>query len=466
MLADIKRGRINCVITKDLSRFGRNYVQSGYYIEEFFPMNNVRFIAIFDGTDTIKDEEDFSSFRNVMNEFYPREVSKKVKQVKRAGCEKGWFMGSQAPYGYRKSEIDKHILVVDENVSHIVKRIFREFSEGCSARFIGEKLNNEGILSPQAYFNEWNGKPLGKTDWGSATIMSMLERPVYIGHLEQCGRRKPSFKNPKRIVVPKNERVFVENTHEAIIDLDLWNDVQKLRKSKAFTRKPSGKSNIPIFTSQIKCADCGATMSAVTKQNNGKTVYRCGTYNNKGKSVCTAHSIREEVLEALVLSDIKAYASFDKNVLADKVLTILQRDCATSNSHIKQRLSKIKGEIAKIETGIANLYVDKAKIPDNIFYTTINKFNLQLEKLNSGKSSLNEQLDVAKTSDRDVSKWTELIEKYASFEKLTKEIAHALIDNITVSEFYKQDGKTTQDVVINYKFVGNLAKAQQEKLAV
>jgi DNA invertase Pin-like site-specific DNA recombinase len=466
MLEDIKLGKIDCVVTKDLSRLGRNYSRVGYYVDEFFPTHNVRFIALLDGTDTIKDEKDFSAFRNVMNEFYPKDVSKKVKQVKRAGCEKGWFMGSQAAYGYRKSPEDKHILVIDNEVAPIVRRIFNDFVNGKSGRQIADELNAEGVLSPQAYYQSWHNRPIKANGWGSQTILKLVEKQVYIGHLEQCTRENLSFKNKYKKQVPKDKWVISKNTHEALISQEIWDKAQKLRTGKTHFRKNSGKRAESVFTGQIKCADCGKSMSATSK--NGVLTYKCGTYSNKGKTACSAHHIREDVLQEIVLSQVKEFSDFangDKGKLVKAVLAILAKDEAVGSRFAKEQLAKTNKKILEINSTIKNLYVDKTKgaISEKIFANMLLDFEKELAVLEEKEKSLNHELASLKVSQESGEKWAKLANKYAKLNTLTKPMAQALVDTITVSAIYEKDGKKTQDVEIYYNFVGCLDKAKNAK---
>lgn len=201
MIDDALSGKINCIITKDLSRLGRNYVQAGYYTDEFFPENDIRYIAINDSIDTISDDNDMTAFHHVLNEIYPKQVSKKVRQVKKKNAEQGKFMGSQAPYGYKKSTEDKHILVVDDEAALIIKRLFNEFAAGESARQIAERLNTEKIDSPRFYHYSKMGRinPLTseKNVWGSSTVLQLLRNQVYIGNMVQGKRKTVSFKTKK-----------------------------------------------------------------------------------------------------------------------------------------------------------------------------------------------------------------------------------------------------------------------------
>ena len=307
MLKDIEKGRINCVVTKDLSRLGRNYSMTGYYTDEYFPEQNVRYIAINDGVDTMGSNNDFAAFHNVINEYYPRDISRKVRQVKKSNAEKGMFMGSRAPYGYKKSPIDKHQLIIDEDVAHIVRRIFEDIANGENGRRIAGQLNEECIPCPRAYYYQNLDKENPRKDesmvWGSTSVLGIIKNQVYIGDMVQGQRQVISFKSKKRRKTDPEEWIIVENTHEAIISHDLWDEAQKMRKTREHFHTPKVEREVSIFAGLIRCADCGSTMAASLRGNEGKQklTYRCGRYANHGKEVCSSHNIREEVLVDIVL---------------------------------------------------------------------------------------------------------------------------------------------------------------------
>jgi len=228
------KGLINGIVTKDLSRLGRNYSMTGYYTDEYFPEHNVRYIAINDGVDTMGINNDFAAFHNVINEYYPREISRKVRQVKKSNASKGMFMGSQAPYGYKRSPTDRHLLIIDEDVAPVVRRIFTDISNGENGRRIAIQLNQEGILCPSLYHYQnigrehpFNNKNMG---WGSATVLGLIRNQAYIGDMVQGQRQVISFKTKKRRETDPDEWIIVLNTHEPIISRELWDEVKKYPK--------------------------------------------------------------------------------------------------------------------------------------------------------------------------------------------------------------------------------------------
>ena len=231
LVKDIEKGHINCVVTKDLSRLGRNYSMTGYYTDEYFPEQNVRYIAINDGVDTMGANNDFAAFHNVINEYYPRDISRKVRQVKKANAAKGMFMGSRAPYGYKKSLANKYQLIIDEDVAHIVLRIFSDIANGENGRRIAGRLNAEGLPCPRAYYyqniDKENPRKEESMVWGSASVLNIIKNHVYIGDMVQGQRQVISFKSKKRRVTDPDEWIIVENTYEAILLLSYGTKYKK-----------------------------------------------------------------------------------------------------------------------------------------------------------------------------------------------------------------------------------------------
>lgn len=468
LLRDIENGRINCVITKDLSRLGRNYSMTGYYTDEYFPEQNVRYIAINDGVDTKGDNNDFAAFHNVINEYYPKEISKKVRQVKRTNAEKGMFMGSRAPYGYKKSPLDKHQLIIDEDVAPIVVRVFKEIAGGRSGRWIAEQLNKEGYLCPRAYYYDNIGKENPKNEsmlWESSTILGIITSRVYLGTLIQGQRQVVSFKSKKRRVTEPDEWIIVENTHEAIVDEELWEAANAAKKGGQHYNMPKTERDISIFAGLVRCADCGSPMCASLRGRTGlqKLTYRCSKYTNYGKEICNSHNVREEVLEAVVINDIHNYAKLaqaDKKELTMQIAAALRGSSQTKSDTAVKQLEQTQKKADEINKTVKNLYTEKlkGKMPETFFYTMLEDYEKELEDAQKRIEALKEQIKFEKSADSSADKFVKLASKYLKIEQLDFNLAHELIESITVSEFYLQDGKRTQDITIEYKFAGVISK--------
>lgn len=475
MIKDAELGKINCIITKDLSRLGRNYVQAGYYTDEFFVEHNIRFIAINDGIDTIKEDNDIAAFHHVLNEIYPKQVSKKVRQVKRKSAEQGKFMGSQAPYGYMKSPEDKHILIIDEEAAVIVRRLFNEFASGDSARLIADRLNSQNIDSPRFYHYRKMGRvnPLSeqKNVWGSATVLQLLRNQVYIGNMIQGKRQVVSFKTKKMRTVSPENWIVVENTHEPIIERELWDRVHSLMDAKSRVVKTK-KDDLGLFAGILQCADCNSPLAFTRKQlkNRERKFYRCSRYNNNGSKACSTHLIEEETLCEFVLNDIRQYAKLaksDKEKVANRLFAAKQKTQKSETKVLRAQIGEIENRLAVIAGTLKNLYIDKCSgtIPENVFADLMNDFTNEQTQLQEQLPKLQSELASVQETTDEISEWIDLISSYTNLKTLTRSIVMELIDKITVSERNEVNGKIEQTIDIEYRFIGNLLQAKKEDIA-
>lgn len=473
LICDIEATKINCVITKDLSRLGRNYSMTGYYTDDYFPEHGVRYIAINDSVDTEEQENDFAAFHNVINEFYPRDISKKVRQVKRANAEKGMFMGSHAPYGYIKSPTDKHKLIVDVNAAPIVRRIFESIVKENNIRVLANQLNLEQIPCPRAYRYQCLGHENPKKEtslWTCGTITGIIQNEAYLGHMVQGKRKKLSFKSKVRRLTNPEEWIVVRNTHEAIIPLDLWEAVHAARAKPISYRTPKRKREISTFAGLVRCMDCGSNMAASYRGKKGaeKMTYRCGAYTNKGKSVCTSHNVREEILDMIVLNDIKSFANLavkDRESLIKKVSSAIKSSKKDDAYSVNRQLTCIYSKLEQIQITVKNLYQDKLSgtIPESFFSSLMNDYEKEKMELEQKIPVLEEQAKKELINSDNIDSFVDKISKYIDLERIDRHIAKELIDYISVSAFYKSDGITTQDIVIYYKFVGDLSNLLKKK---
>jgi DNA invertase Pin-like site-specific DNA recombinase len=400
-----------------------------------------------------------------MNENYCRQVSQKVRQVRRKGAESGKFMGNYAPYGYDKCPTDKYKLIVDEVAARVVQRIFDEFLKGTSARQIGERLNMDGIPCPQAHRYDRLGKPNSNKSktWCSSTVTSTLDNQVYLGHLISGKREVVSFKTKQRRTVAPEDWIIVHNTHEAIISQEVWDKAQALRKRELRTRKVKDSSKPPIFSGLVFCKDCNAQLAATFQGREGsqKRVYRCGTYNNHGKSVCASHSIKEDVLEAVVLSEIHQYAvlaTADRESLTQKVLAGLMAETNQNKVSAKKELQAVRKKVDSIKARIKSVYLDKmnGKIDESIAFQLLADFDSEQRALQAKIPDLETKADEERSHAEDTNQWLELISDYLDIKCLDPILAKALIDRIIVSDKYVVDEVSHKDIEIFYKFVGNI----------
>lgn len=476
MIHDAEIGKIDCIITKDLSRLGRNYVEAGYYTEEYFIEHDIRFIAINDGIDTMHDNNDIAAFHHVLNEFYPKQVSKKVRQVKKKSAEQGKFMGSQAPYGYMKSPEDKHILIIDEDAAIVVRRLFNEFANGDSARMIADKLNSEGVSTPRFYHYEKLGKtnPLTeeKNVWGSATILQLLRNQVYIGNMVQGKRQVVSFKTKKMRQVSPENWIVVENTHVPLVDKSLWERVQeKLSKHHKKIRRTKNE-NVGLFSGIVKCSDCNMPLAYMRKQlkDREKGVYRCSRYNNNGSGACSSHYIDEEYISAFVLDDIRNYAQLaveKREELAEKLYKALKKTNSSEISTLKSKVKSIENRLFEINDRIKNLYEDKClgKIPEDVALSLMQNFTSEKTELETKLPALKNKLVNMDETVGNINEWLNMISAYENITELDREIVCGLVESVTVFEKDRSTTPVTQEVKIEYRFIKNLLQNEKEDIA-
>lgn len=309
MIKDIENGIVNCVIVKDLSRFGRDYIETGRYLERYFPNNDIRFISVNDNIDSFESNYCYDlimPIKNIFNEQYARDISSKVQSAFKVKQKNGEFVGAFASYGYLKSPTDKHKLIIDTYAAEVVKRIFKLYIEGYGKVRIAKILNQEGVLCPTEYKKSLGMKYInanrhnGTYYWTYATISKILSNEIYCGKMIQ-GKTKRKMKSiPKK--VEKDEWIVVDNTHEAIIDEDTWNKVQKLIKTNY--KDMQFNMDINLFSGIIKCGDCKRAMTRTKWGKEDTVYYTCSSYRNYGVKICSSHLIHQNDLEMIILDDL------------------------------------------------------------------------------------------------------------------------------------------------------------------
>ena len=469
LLHDIGTKKINCVITKDLSRLGRNYSKVGYYTEEYFIEKGVRFIAVNDGFDTMREEEnEIAPFKNVLNEWYPRDISKKVRQVKKSAARQGKYMGSHAPYGYRKSPEDKHVLLVDETAAENVRRIFREFVGGDCARMIAERLNGEGLDCPRFYGAKHacgqKPKMSEHNSWSDSTILQMLHNQVFIGNMAQGKRQVISYKSKKRRMVDPENWIIVEGTHEAIIERETWDRTHaKLRGKNHRARRLNKNGELSLFAGLLRCADCGSSLVYTTKpRKDGEIgIYRCTHYVSCGKIACTPHYTPESMISTFILNDIRLHARMvyeEREGMTQQLLGAMSHSYSHEMRILEGEKREIEGRQLAISSNIKSLYEDKClgKLPESIFGNLLTDFVREQATLDEKLPVLRHQIDTMTCNGADVKKWLDLIVQYQNIVQLDRTILMELIESITIGEGDRTTGKRTQDVTIRYRFIGDL----------
>ena len=470
LLEDAKCGKINTILVKDLSRFGRNYIQVGQYIDYIFPMYNIRFVALTDNIDTANSKNanmDMMPIMNVFNEWHAANTSKKIRAVIEANAKAGKYRVSFAPYGYVKGTDEKKLPIIDEPACSNVKRIFEMRASGISARKIAEQFNNEGILIPTDYRCQKLNKTTKKFShhlWSCESIKQILNNPTYLGHLVQMRTTNVSYKNKKQITRPDDERIIIYNTHEPIISQELWDKCREMEQS--VSRGKVTKSGIvQPLSGLIYCADCGNKMYVCWNNTRHRRIdprtyrrenYNCGNYKKFGERVCKSHYIKFKDIHAVVLHDIRSKAKLvleneyhaRKEFLArqEKLLQAQSYNDTKNFNNITQRLE----ELNKL---ITSTYEDKVlnKIPEEICLTLLTKYQQEKEQLETQKQQISNKIQDYNKNIKNVDEFIRKVKKYISCEELTREMCMELIEFVTVDEF--KDKKAPREIHIYYKLL-------------
>ncbi len=442
MMFDINLGRINCVIVKDLSRLGRNTSKISKLKDEVFPSKGVRFVAINDNIDTRGgiDENDMSDFKMVFNEYYVKDISKKVKSALRTSAKRGNYVGALAPYGYKKSIDDYHKLVIDNQVAPIVKRIFYEYSIGNSGREIAENLNKDGIATPYNYRLISKDKNIDNSKcWTSNTVLQIIRNEVYYGDLVQHTREKISYKLTKRRVTLPDERIVVENAHEAIIDeLTEYKVKKRLENSENSKRKKRKNGEIlPVmFSGLLICDDCGSKLAATIKHD--KRCYRCSKYNTAGSSACSSHLIYEEDLMSLIMTDLKRLLwEYNKSPqkFKETIFEVASTERITEINKAKFDIVDYKNKINEIQKTMSILYKDKTNgvISHEMFSVIAKKYDDELKELFTLTNNCDNIIKKSGLSDTLVEKWIIALKSIEECKSINKKQIESLIDCIIIN---------------------------------
>ena len=464
LLDDAKTGVINTIIVKDLSRFGRNYIEVGQYIDYVFPAFGIRFIAIQDNVDTANRDSgamEMMPIMNVFNEWHAANTSKKIRAVKRANALAGKFSGSRAPYGYIKGTDEKRTFQIDEEAAPIVKRIFEMYASGISPYKIAEILNNEGIPSAGRLTFLRTGEKIRNNEhpyWEETRIRPILKNIEYLGHLAQQKYASVSYKNHKIIQKDQSDWVIVYNTHEPIISQELWDKVQERLKSRAHGRKMRTGMTHPL-SGFLYCADCGSKLKMGYVWHKYKNYYTynfdCGKLKRYGKSFCFSHYIRANVLEEIVLGDIREMA---KRIVLDE--KSIREEYVRHNAELKdQSIKSIKKELQLKNKRIEELsrliqvaYEDrvKGKMPEDICISFIQRYSEEQKSLTAEITELETKLNDTETARQNADDFIRNIKKYLDAPELTREMCYELLDRVVVGGLPKVTGKE-REIDIIYK---------------
>lgn len=469
MMADVDTGKVNCIVTKDLSRFGREHVMMDYYLEFVFPEKQIRYIAVTENEDTERGLSDFVPFKNLFNEWFAKDTSRKVKAALHSKFANGERIFAYAPLGYKRDPEKKNALVIDEETKWIVEKIFDMAFHGAGASSITHKLIKEQVPTPGwlnytrygTFANIYADAPEEKRyAWTIKQVKSILKDETYIGNTIHNRQTNISYKNKKRVRKSESEWQRVENTHEAIVSKEMFEQVQeqianRRRKMKDGTRQ--------IFAGLVKCADCGWSMAYALKTQS-KTpygIYRCSKYG-QGTGHCTPHYIRYDVLYTYVLARVRYWAKqaeIDEDALLQRLLKTGDRERLAATKKQATELSKAEKRKAEVDRLFAKMYEDWAagRITEYNFNMLSQKYQSEQQSLSEQIEALQAKLTAQEQSTADAENWVKLIRQYTDPTELTAELLNTLIEKILIHEAVKQpDGSREQEVEIFYRFVGKI----------
>lgn len=459
MIADIECGRVGAVIVKDLSRLGREYLKTGYYTEIFFPEHDVRFVAVNDNVDSDNGDNEFAPFKNIINEWYARDCSRKIKSALHIKAKNGEFLGGYPAYGYKRADNDRHRLVPDENAP-IVKRIFEQLLEGKSCYEVAKSLEQDMILTPRAFLAEKYGVYKDSASakhpyaWEDRSVYSIATNPVYVGDLVNGRRKSKSFKSKKVCTAPEDEWIVVRDNHEPLISREDFEAV-----GQRIAVKQHGKVTNPdnIFRGLMVCGECGRKMVFGKSNKSGR--YSCAIYRRYGKSDCSRHSITLKQIKQIVLTSIQRYAALSvdgKDRFVEQLLDASNREKSAELSALKKEAEKLTARKQALAKIFQSLYEDKAlgKLTEESYLELSRNVEQERTEIQKRLKQISDKLSQSQQLTENAEKFAELISRYTDITELSEEFLHLLIEKIVVHERDSENG--TMRVEIYYRFIGKV----------
>ena len=463
MMDCVESGEVKCVITKDLSRMGRNYLQVGMFTEITFPKKGVRFIAINDGVDSAQGENDLTPLKNLFNEWMVRDTSKKIKAVKRAKGMSGKPTTTQPVYGYLMGEDERFI--VDEEAAPVVKQIYDLCLAGNGPSKIARVLTEQGVPTPGTLEYRRTGStrryhPGYECKWATNTIVHILERKEYLGHLVNFKTEKVSYKVKSSVENPEEKQVIFENAHEPIIDPDTWERVQELRKQR---KRPNRYDEVGLFSGLLFCADCGSVLYQQRYENKTRKqdCYICGNYKKRTHD-CTAHFIRTDLLTAGVTANLKkitAYAAKHEKQFMKLLVQQNEDGGKRRNAAKKRELEAAEKRIGELSAIFKRLYEDSVagRISDERFSELSADYEAEQRRLKERAAELQGELSKAQEASVNAERFMNIVRRHISFEELTPTLLREFIEKIVVHECsYDENKHRRQEIEIYYSFVGKV----------
>ena len=474
MLTAIEAGYISAVFVKDLSRLGRNYIEVGKLTEEFFPLHDIRLVAVSDGVDSDEGEDDFTPFKNIMNEYYAKDISKKRRIVNKMKGNAGVPL-SPPPYGYIKNPDDPRFWVVEPEVAEVVRRIYRMALEGYGLAETAAQLAADGVVNPTYYWRSRGTSRGGSkstvepTKWGHTTVKKILTLQEYCGDVINFKSYSKSYKMKKRIENPEENRAIFLNVHEAIIDRQTWEKVQALQKGTR-RKKPTVTQEPSVFSGLLKCPECGGNLNFHFNQNNHDIkFFSCQNHNSGYRKCSKTHYIRLDFLEQVVLYEVKRLACFASEYENDFIKAMIGRSAkvAENTALRKQReLDALTARDRELDMLFERLYEDNVagKIDDARFAKMSKRYEQEQGENAKKIKALRLELKKDESKRMDIDDFLETVRRYTDAATITKRMVAELIDHIEVYHAEKQDGITNQRVVIHYNCIGAFDVPDRRKI--
>ena len=474
MLTAIEAGYISAVFVKDLSRLGRNYIEVGKLTEEFFPLHDIRLVAVSDGVDSDEGEDDFTPFKNIMNEYYAKDISKKRRIVNKMKGNAGVPL-SPPPYGYIKNPDDPRFWVVEPEAAEVVRRIYRMALEGYGLAETAAQLAADGVVNPTYYWRSRGTSRGGSkstvepTKWGHTTVKKILTLQEYCGDVINFKSYSKSYKMKKRIENPEENRAIFLNVHEAIIDRQTWEKVQALQKGTR-RKKPTVTQEPSVFSGLLKCPECGGNLNFHFNQNNHDIkFFSCQNHNSGYRKCSKTHYIRLDFLEQVVLYEVKRLACFASEYENDFIKAMIGRSAKVAeNGRIrKQReLDALTARDRELDMLFERLYEDNVsgKIDDARFAKMSKRYEQEQGENAKKIKALRLELKKDESKRMDIDDFLETVRRYTDAATITKRMVAELIDHIEVYHAEKQDGVTNQRVVIYYNCIGAFDVPDRRKI--
>ena len=474
MLTAIEAGYISAVFVKDLSRLGRNYIEVGKLTEEFFPLHDIRLVAVSDGVDSNEGEDDFTPFKNIMNEYYAKDISKKRRIVNKMKGNAGVPL-SPLPYGYIKNPDDPRFWVVEPEAAEVVRRIYCMALEGYGLAEIAARLAADGVVNPTYYWRSRGTSRGGSkstvepTKWGHTTVKKILTLQEYCGDVINFKSYSKSYKMKKRIENPEENRAIFLNVHEAIIDRQTWEKVQALQKGTR-RKKPTVTQEPSVFSGLLKCPECGGNLNFHFNQNNHDIkFFSCQNHNSGYRKCSKTHYIRLDFLEQVVLYEVKRLACFASEYENDFIKAMIGRSTKVAENTALRRQRELDALTARdreLDMLFERLYEDNVagKIDDARFAKMSKRYEQEQGENAKKIKALRLELKKDESKRMDIDDFLETVRRYTDATTITKRMVAELIDHIEVYHAEKQDGVTNQRVVIYYNCIGAFDVPDRRKI--